>query len=142
MASIFAAPYTLSSYLAPTAITTTAKLSGNVTIPDPGFNWTPIVLGFLGAVSSSAQAVPYVEARLGTSLTGVRVAGGCGNRIDSGAGDSVEISPAYDAGATAPVLSGSQTISVWLGRASGSGTLAGLSSSSLNGVVIYVLPTD
>lgn len=95
MASIFATALTFPSYSNPTNVSTTlVALTGTLTVPDPGFAWTPIVMGAVAFESDSTtvtsiqtgnntSSYPYllaqVDVRMGNTNTGTLVASGCGS---------------------------------------------------------------
>ena len=145
MPSIFATPYTLSSYTYPINVTTTKVSLGAVTIPDPGFDWTPIVFAQVSFYSSTKECGALVEARLGTTSSGTLLASGSQGSLTMGANflATVDVAPAYQPGASAPSYSGSQTITLWIVRLSGAstGTVNMISGGGMRANV-YALPTS
>lgn len=92
MASIFATALTFPSYSNPTGVgTTLTALTGTLTVPDPGFAWTPIVMGcvafthdspvYTGQAANQAypEVLAQVDVRMGAANTGTLVASGAGS---------------------------------------------------------------
>lgn len=173
MASIFATALTFPSYSNPTNVSTTlVALTGTLTVPDPGFAWTPIVMGSVtfeadGTVetgtSTSGTAYAYlaaqVDVRMGNTNSGTLVASGSGNGHPSGAAaykginstsalrwmshntsGLVQVAQQYAANTSgAPSYTGSQTLTAWIKKVSGTNNIDVVSGTT--NLMVYILPT-
>lgn len=155
MASIFATALTFPSYATPTSITASlVALTGTLTVPDPGFAWTPIVMGSVafyhdptGSSTGTYDAViAGVQVRMGSTSSGTLVATGTGESTNASSGSYgyrgagiASVSQQYNAGANTPSYTGSQDIRAWIKRDRGPVAISTYSDGI--SLMVYILPT-
>ena len=166
MASIFATALTFPSYANPTNVAgTLTALTGTLTVPDPGYAWTPIVMGTV-VFSHDTQALPTgtttqtnahvtaeVDVRMGSAASGSLVASGAGAASAGGSGfvgtsgatrmatynasGLISVAQQYDAGSSVPSYTGSQDIRAWIKKVSGQSNI----NTIVCNLMVYILPT-